>query len=212
MVVDKPVGLPTQAPPGIESLESQLRSQIWTGANPRDANPNRGGYLALPHRLDVPVGGVILIALTKKAARLFSEQFAARTICKTYHAIVSGNAAGIETTWSDSIRKIPDQARVEVIATDAAGGKIATTQVRQVDHDPQNQHTRLVLAPHTGRMHQLRIGAASRGFPIIGDRQYGGLLAESIQLRAVEIEFRDPSNGKQTRVTADPLPWPLSLR
>lgn len=209
MAVEKPAGLPTQAPPGIESLESQLRSQLLRSQLSADANTNWGGYLALPHRLDVAVGGVILVAMTKKSARLFSEQFAARTIHKTYHAIVAGNAVGIETTWSDVIRKIPHQARVEAVTTD---GKNAVTHVQQIDPDPQNQQTRLVLVPHTGRMHQLRIGAASRGFPIIGDLQYGGPAAESIHLRAVAIEFRDPTNGKQTRVTADPLPWPPLLR
>lgn len=220
MAVDKPAGLPTQAPPGIESLESQLRSQLLRSQLLRsqlsgDADSNWGGYLALPHRLDVPVSGVILVAMTKKSARLFSEQFAARTIHKTYHAIVAGNAAGMETTWSDVIRKIPHQARVEVqarVEAVATDGKNALTHVQQIDPDPQNQQTRLVLVPHTGRMHQLRIGAASRGFPIIGDSQYGGPAAESIHLRAVAIEFRDPTNGKQTRVTADPLPWPPLLR
>ena len=59
IVVQKPAGLPTQAPAGVESLESVLRLQL----------ADRSDYIAFPHRLDRPVGGVILVALRKRAAR-----------------------------------------------------------------------------------------------------------------------------------------------
>ena len=196
LAVEKPAGLATQAPPGIHSLESQLRAQLTDSAN----------YLAMPHRLDVPVGGVILVAKSKKAARLLSEQFAARKVDKTYHAIVSGDATGIEKRWKDSIRKICDQAKVEITDESASGSRSAMTQIDEVDYDAATDKTRLVLKPETGRMHQLRIGAASRGFPILGDSIYGDVAGE-IQLRAVSIEFHDPSNGKRVRVDASPLPW-----
>jgi 23S rRNA-/tRNA-specific pseudouridylate synthase len=198
LAVEKPAGLPTQAPPDINSLEHQLRAQLAGSV----------AYLAIPHRLDVPVSGVVLVARTKKAARLLSEQFAARKVSKTYHAIVGGDASGIETTWNDEIRKIPDQPRVEIALSGASDAKSAVTTVQQADFDAASDRTRLILNPQTGRMHQLRIGAASRGFPIIGDSIYGNTSDATIQLRAIAIEFHDPSSGKRTKVSTDPLPWP----
>lgn len=197
LAVEKPAGLPTQAPPGIDSLEQQLRSQLADSLE----------YLAMPHRLDVPVSGVILVATTKKAARLLSEQFAARKIDKTYHAIVAGDATGIENRWNDRILKIADQPKVQIAAENAADAKSAMTRIDQADYDAAADRTRLILKPETGRMHQLRIGAASRGFPILGDSVYGDSAGE-IQLRAVSIRFHDPSNGKRIQVDAPPLLWP----
>ncbi len=84
IAVNKPAGLSTQAPEGADSLESILRKQL----------ADRSEYVAFPHRLDRPVGGVILVALRKRAARLLNEQFAARKVCKEYRAVVSG-----QTHW-----------------------------------------------------------------------------------------------------------------
>ena len=201
IAVDKPAGLPTQAPSQHKSLESVLRKQL----------ADRASYLAMPHRLDVPVSGVVLVALTKKAARLLSQQFEARKISKRYHAIVAGDASQIETQWEDWICKIPDQAKVERGDGDQPGARSATTVVEQADFDEATGRTRLVLRPITGRMHQLRIGASSRGFPIMGDEMYSGGLentAEEIQLRSVSIAFHDPVTGKRIQVDADPLSWP----
>lgn len=81
IAVNKPAGLSTQAPQDIESLESRLKEEI-------------GGtqqYIAFPHRLDRVVSGVILVARTKKAARLLSAQFASRKTRKRYLAVVEGH-------------------------------------------------------------------------------------------------------------------------
>lgn len=214
LAIDKPAEIPTQAAGEIESVELLMRNQLGTGS----------GYLALPHRLDVGVSGVMLVALRKKSARLLSEQFATRKVAKTYHAVVSGDATGIERTWSDLIEKVPGQARVQPVIVDHASGtpesaKLAETEVVKVDYDPRTSTSRLVLRPLTGRMHQLRIGAAKRGFPIMGDRLYRGStdagkdhsqnVQHGIQLRSVRIEFHDPKNGKRLDVSAKSLPWPI---
>ena len=198
LAVDKPAGLPTQAPTRIDSLESRLRIQLGESVT----------YLAMPHRLDVPVSGVVLVAKTKKAARLLSEQFAARKVNKTYHAIVAGDAREVESRWHDQIHKIADQPRVEISQVENSGSKSAVTLVEQANYDASSDRTRLILKPETGRMHQLRIGAASREFPILCDEIYGVNSGEMIQLRAVSIQFHDPRSGKLTTVSATPLPWP----
>lgn len=196
IAVDKPAGLSTQAPPGGDSLESRLRAQLG----------DRATYLTAVHRLDRPVSGIVLVALRKKEARLLSDQFASDKVNKRYAAIVSGRPEPISDTWNDSLRKIPDQPIGEVCAVDADGAKAAQTRVETVAFDAASNRSLIHLFPQTGRMHQLRIHAAHRGHPIVGDDLYGGETAETLQLRAESIEFHDPRNGRRITLTAAPLP------
>ncbi len=193
VVVNKPVGLATQAAPGVQSLESLLHGQLGP----------RGDYLAFPHRLDRPVGGLILVALRKKAARLLSEQFVARKIVKEYHAIVSGRVAPCEQRWSDYLTKIPDLAQAEIADAASVGAKLAETRIAVVKYDAEQDQTQLRMFPLTGRMHQLRVQAARRGHPIVGDTRYGGegISGAGIMLRAHSLTFFDPRNGARVTVT-----------
>ena len=196
VVVDKPAGLSTQAPKAADSLETRLRAQFQ----------DRSDYLAFPHRLDRPVGGVILVAFRKKAARLLGEQFMARKVEKTYVAEVTGRVDPTDLLWRDQLRKIPDQAKVEIVDQSHPEGKLAETKVDVIRYDEQTDRTWLRLSPVTGRMHQLRIQAASRGNPIVGDVLYGGEAipdaTDRIQLRAHSIRFFDPRDSRPVTVTA----------
>lgn len=180
VAVDKPAGLPTQAPPGIPSLETVLRGQF----------SSRSQYVAFPHRLDRSVSGILLVALTKKSARLLSEQFASRKVDKEYRAWVSGSMQRTrESIWVDHLRKVALEPRVEVVAEDADGARRAETGVQRFDYSSELDRSLLRLFPKTGRMHQLRCQAAFRGHPIVGDVAYGGrpLLVED---RKKILEFR----------------------
>lgn len=233
LVVFKPAGLPTQAPAAYGSLESQLRDQR-AAATGGDGKPP---YLALPHRLDRAVSGVILVALTKRAARLLGQQFQSRKIAKTYLAWVQGEVTGETATWSDRLAKVPEQARVEVVpppvsetpaappdfanratAADAlalSDPRAALTTMRVLRR--QNNATLLELRPLTGRMHQLRVQAAHRGHPILGDSLYGSTVPwggepaagepATIALHAWQVGFHDPRSGRWVSVEAPP-DWP----
>ena len=206
IAVAKPAGLATQAPLGIPSVESELVKQL----------AGRCSRIWFPHRLDRPVGGVMLVALTKKAARLLSAQFAARRVRKEYHATVQGTVDG-PTIWSDYLIKIPDQAMAAVVPAEHDGAQAAETAVEVIEVDAANDRTRLRLCPRTGRMHQLRVQSAHRGHPIVGDVLYGAkaqsseqivlasvqttLASERIMLTAHSVVFHDPRNGKQVTVT-----------
>ena len=209
------------------------------------------------HRLDVATAGVVLVATTKRSARLLSQQFASGSVQKTYRGIVAGDASAIETTWDDWITKIDHEPRVTAMrirpesqdlivfaessetssvadisepspsdlgpSSDLGppsdlgspcdlgssrdpippnpAAKRATTRVVQVNYHAESRRSHLILRPTTGRMHQLRIGAASRGFPIIGDTMYGfdginGVPPATIDLRAVGLRFRDPVSAR----------------
>ena len=215
----KPVGLATQAPPGIESVEQWLRDRLG-----RDAS----GYLGVPHRLDRAVSGVVLMAATPRAARKLSRQFEEREITKTYLAVVETGAAAKETLpgadaveWRDLLRKIPEEARSEIVDSQALAAREAITHASWIDCAGRDEGKRLLkLMPVTGRMHQLRLQAASRGLPIVGDELYGGPplgdgdeRERPILLHAWRIDYADPDSGERISVEA-PLPdhWPAWAR
>jgi 23S rRNA pseudouridine1911/1915/1917 synthase len=214
VAVAKPAGLATQAPPGAASVEAWLRGTLPDGA-----------YVGVPHRLDRAVSGVLLLAVTPRAARKLSRQFERREIAKTYLASLTGPGvdavtSGQEATWRDWIVKIPDEPRARIAGADEPGARAAETRVRFLGRTgPGVLGVR--LEPLTGRMHQLRVQAAARGLPIVGDTLYGAspeptASAEPrrrpIALHAWRISYTDPDTGEIIRVEA-PLPagWPAGL-
>ena len=237
VAVWKPAGLATQAPTGIPSAESWLRRQLH--------GDNAGGYIGVPHRLDRGVSGVVLFAATPRAARKLSRQFERREIHKTYLAIVACGDVDGETvermsaevvTWRDMVEKIADEARTRIVPADEPGGREAVTLARlrcQLAAD----RLLLELSPVTGRMHQLRLQAAARGLPIVGDDLYGVVdeawmkfpqpkppqtraavvppaddpRMRPIALHACRISYADPDTGSEVMIEAAlPTYWPES--
>jgi 23S rRNA pseudouridine1911/1915/1917 synthase len=230
LAVAKPAGLATQAPAGIPSVESLVRERLFGAAvaAAQSAGHRRhpGGFLGVPHRLDRAVSGVLLLATTPRAARQLSRQFERREIRKSYLAIVTPSATSTLTRdmafeWRDTIRKVPDEPRAEIVLEGIADGRAAVTIGRAVPAAaagillPEVGTLILELEPLTGRMHQLRVQAASRGLPVVGDTLYGGRplgdpAFTAIGLHAWRITFRDPATGAETTVTCPPPtspPW-----
>jgi 23S rRNA pseudouridine1911/1915/1917 synthase len=213
LAIDKPAGLATQAPPGIDSVEAWVRRQVAGG--PRD-------YLGVPHRLDRAVSGVLLMALTPRAARQLSRQFERREVGKSYLAIVAAAVAPVAGTWRDLVEKVPDEPRARLAAADSPTAREAVTDVHVVAPLAGGGRWLLELLPRTGRMHQLRLQAASRGMPIVGDAAYGGAAGwgpdvadprlAAIALHAWRIAYRDPADGREVRVEAPPpAAWPAEV-
>ncbi len=217
VAIQKPPGLATQAPPGIPSVETWLRDRLH-GGDPR-------GYVGVPHRLDRAVSGVLLMAATPRAARKLSRQFERREVAKTYLAVVGGAATATEplpfgdgAEWRDAVEKVPEEARSRIVAADGAGGREAVTRVVRLPcRDAASSDWLLRMEPLTGRMHQLRLQAAARGMPIVGDVLYGGRpLAgggddreRPILLHAWRIAYDDPDTDERITIEAPPPPhWP----
>jgi 23S rRNA pseudouridine1911/1915/1917 synthase len=212
LVLNKPAPLLTQAPDGVPCLEAWAKAYIK-----EKYNKPAGVYLAVPHRLDRPVSGVIVFARNTKAAQRLQAQFEYRTVQKTYWALVEGHLSEQAGTWEDWLRKVPEEARVERAEPNAADAKLAKLSfklVAKLEH-----HSVLELEPETGRMHQLRVQSAWRGHPILGDAQYSssvpfGPKAELprdavIALHARTLQFEHPFRSERLTFTA-PLPdyWP----
>jgi 23S rRNA pseudouridine1911/1915/1917 synthase len=218
LAVAKPAGLPTQAPPGIASVESLVREWLFgesvIAARGTQTPQHRRGYLGVPHRLDRAVSGVLLLATTPRAARQLSRQFERRQIAKTYLAIVTSHGASLaegETfEWRDMIRKVPDVARAEIVPVGIADGREAITTGRVLA--ARGDQRLLTLEPLTGRMHQLRVQAAARGMPVLGDVLYDGSpvsdetneRSRPIALHAWRIAFTDPDTSRPTEVICPP--------
>ena len=129
-----------------------------------------GGEIFTLHRLDKNVGGVMVYARTKQAAAALSKVIAAGEMDKEYVAIVHGTPPA-EGDWEDLLFKDSRKNKVFVVKRQRAGVKAARLTYRCLRAGEQSL-VRVHL--HTGRSHQIRVQFSSRGFPLVGDRKYGG--------------------------------------
>jgi RluA family pseudouridine synthase len=167
LVVNKPAGLLTQAPPGIDSLEIVVKDFYrQREGKPADAQI----YLGIVHRIDRPVTGAILFARHQRAAQRLAKQFEQRTVDKVYWALVEGEVAGEQGTWLDHLHKRHGMAQAIVVPQEDPRGKHAVLHYRVLSRFARS--TLLEISLETGRTHQIRIQSASRGHAVLGDHQY----------------------------------------
>ena len=214
LAVVKPAGLLTQGTAaGEPTLETAVRRYL---------NPGAPGttYLGTVHRLDRPVSGVVVWARTPKAARRLADQFARREARKEYWAIVEGRSPASSPPdeveiWDDWLNP-PDAEGVVRPGRSGAGGRHAITRVAVAGVSgtrlPEGTSW-LRLWPETGRTHQLRYQAMSRGRPVLGDAAYGAArpFPRGIALHARALTVRHPVL-KTTLTWVAPLPaeWALA--
>lgn len=215
LVVCKPSGIATQAPAGIESMESCLKAWLLAREG-RDGNI----YLGVPHRLDRPASGALVFARNSRAAARVSRQFEERTVRKSYWALVAGNVVPTSGEWIDNVRKIYGRPLAEIVADDDPTGRRAVLRYRVLAETELGAWLEIEL--QTGRTHQIRLQAASRGHPILGDFMYGSTIPfgpamdderrRPIALHARRLAFRHPMTPEMVDVTA-PLPptWRAAL-
>ena len=211
LVVNKPPGVLTQAPPGIDSLEVRIKTYLGGG------NGLDGIYLGVPHRLDRPATGAILFAKDLRTLRKLGTQFEKRRVHKVYWACVEGRVAAETGRWEDFLYKVAGESRAEVVGPGHPEGRHAALHYRVLK--TFDWGTGLEIELETGRTHQIRIQAASRGHPVLGDRQYGSTVAfgpqfedqrlQAIALHARSLAFRDPETRQTVTVVATvPEYWP----
>lgn len=210
LVVNKPPGLLTQAPPGIDSLEHRIKRFL------KEREQKSGGvYLGVPHRLDRPVSGVIVFAKHVRAARKLSEQFEARTVRKTYWAMVGGQVELDSGSWIDHLKKLENEPRAIVVDVSDPEGRKAVLHYRVLSRRPNESLLEIEL--ETGRMHQIRVQCGSRGHPLLGDELYGSGRAfgptvldvreRLIALHARRLEFRHPMTDEPLSISAPLTNW-----
>jgi len=202
IAIDKPAGLVVHAGAGARSgtLVNRLVHHFSTLSQV-------GGELrpGIVHRLDQGTSGVLLVARNDAAHRSLAAQFAARTVEKTYLALVQGHVRNQEGRITAPIARDPVR-RIRMTAK-LATGRSALTEYRVLRRF--EKFTYLEVRIGTGRTHQIRVHLASIGHPVAGDKLYGAAAAERFFLHAWRIVFTSPATGQRATVEA-PLPKELT--
>jgi len=166
-------------------------------------------FLGLVHRLDRPVSGVMLFARTSKAAGRLTRSFARRDVTKRYLAVVEGRPAQDEGTLTGHVERAHLRSRLAARPTPRS--REATLTYRVLGHDAG--HALLIVAPQTGRHHQIRLQLSAAGTPIVGDLKYGASAAlpdRTIALHAALLRVPHPVRDERVTIVAPPPatpPW-----
>lgn len=193
LALAKPSGLLSQPGLGPEQADSLItRAQ------------RRWPEVRLVHRLDRDTSGLILLARDADTHRLLSAAFADRRVHKTYLARVHGVPAARGGLIDQPLARLANRPPRYGVVPVEAGGKPALTRWRRLD--PRRCGNTLLLQPHTGRSHQLRVHLAWLGHPVLGDPLYGDpASAPRLQLHAAGLRLRHPVTGRPLRLRVDPL-------
>jgi 23S rRNA pseudouridine1911/1915/1917 synthase len=196
LAVDKPAGMTVHPAPGHPS--STLVNAIL--AHCKDLS-GIGGVLrpGIVHRLDRDTSGVILVAKNDAAHNGLARQLKARTVEKTYIALVEGTPSPDTGIIDAPVARDPRNRKRMAIVD---GGRDAVTAYRVMER--LEGASLLELRPRTGRTHQIRVHLAAIGHPIIGDRTYGrpSKVVSRQFLHAATIAFDHPRSGERLTVAA----------
>ena len=143
-------------------------------------------FLGLVHRLDRPVGGIMVFARTSKAASRLSRDFNEHKVIKKYLAIVNGKLMG-NGKFVDYIDK---DSKGNSFISDK--GKRAELEYEVLDYNEEYDCTLVSVLLHSGRHHQIRVQFASRGHYLLGDQRYGVQDKKQIALFAYYLSFVHP--------------------
>lgn len=158
-------------------------------------------YVGLVHRLDRPVGGIMVFAKTSKAASRLSEQIRKNELKKTYIAVVNGILKEKSGTWKDYL--IKNEQKNITYTTTKNKGKEAILDYTVLEEN--NNMSLLKINLKTGRSHQIRVQTSSRGYPIIGDSKYGNNKDNiNIALFAYKLEFIHPTTKETLTFKINP--------
>ena len=202
LVVEKPANVPVQADAsGDEDLLTACKGYI----KEKYQKPGEV-YLGLVHRLDRPVGGVMVFARTSKAAARLTEQFSAHRARKRYAAAVEGDAPA-EGRLTDFLMKNESTNTTAVVAVGTPGAKQAKLSFRTLARE--KGLSLLDVDLQTGRPHQIRVQLSHAGYPIHGDQRYNpaAKVGEQIRLWAYALTIAHPTLKEEMTFYALP-PFP----
>lgn len=211
LVVVKPCNMPTQEDrSGDPDLLSTLKHYIKkTYGKPGQV------YLGLVHRLDRPVGGVMVFAKTSKAASRLANSIRTRTFDKTYSAVVHGCPHPLEGRLTHYLVKNNRLNKVFSTQQHTKGAKGAILDYRVVHTVEQLSLLKINLL--TGRPHQIRVQLSEIGHPLLGDQKYGKHMntpGQQIALWSTELQFTHPTTKEPLYFYYSPLetgqyPWTI---
>jgi 23S rRNA pseudouridine1911/1915/1917 synthase len=205
LAYNKEAGVPCQSTPydAWNNVFEGLRRMLGDEPVPKGGGPARrgdpggdAGYLALHHRLDLSVSGVMMFALSQRANKPLFEAFRDRRVEKVYRAVVCGEPR--EDGWVETA-PIGRKAG-KYLCVPPGRGKAAETAFRVIRR--VRDRALVEALPRTGRTHQIRLHLALCGLPILGDRQYGGRPYPRTLLHALRLSLAHPVKKKYISVEA----------
>ncbi len=157
-------------------------------------------YVGLVHRLDRPVGGVMVFAKTSKAASRLSNQVREKIFKKKYLAVVDGKLEQEQGTLEDYLYKDERNNISKVVDKNKKNAKLAILDYKVLAYNELKNLTLLEINLHSGRHHQIRVQLAHSGHSIFGDQKYGTRgQGKQIALWAYELTIQHPIS-KETMV------------
>jgi len=150
-------------------------------------------YLGLIHRLDRPVGGVMVFAKTSKAAARLSEQVRNKELKKKYLVIVNGKLDKERDILEDYLLKNERNNLSKVVKEGTKNSKFASLDYEVIKYNEETNLSVLKINLHTGRHHQIRVQLSSRDHSIYGDQKYGERgRGKQIALWAYSLTIKHP--------------------
>lgn len=199
LVVVKPVGIATQGEGrGQEDLLSLLKVFI----KQRDVKPGNV-FLGLVHRLDQPVGGVMVFAKTSKAASRLSQQIREHAMRKTYLAVVEGILLPRTGALHHFLHK--DHVRNRVSVRNIGGGTAQEAELHYEALEQAHNRTLVRIELVTGRSHQIRAQFSAIHHPLVGDVKYGAKEPGALALWAFALRFEHPTTHEIMEFTSEPI-------
>lgn len=197
LLINKPTGLLSLSgkhPDNIDSVHYRLVKDFPTAT--------------MVHRLDFGTSGLLIIALDKATNAHLTKQFQARTVVKSYTALLHGHVERNTGIIDIPIVKDKDNFPLQKVCYDS--GKAAQSEYRVVERVMEPFTTKVTFTPITGRTHQLRVHSRELGHPILGCDLYATdeafFMADRLMLHATTIEFNHPVTGQRVNASC-PCPF-----
>ena len=209
LVVKKPVNILSQ---GDDTNDKDMVNLLKNYVKEKYNKPGNV-FIGLVHRLDRPVGGVMVFAKTSKAASRLSEQVRNKSFKKTYRAVIHGTMNKKEDTLKDYLYKNKKTNMVSVVSKNYKDAKNAELDYKTLQSKDNFSLVQIDLK--TGRPHQIRVQFSSRKHPLFGDQRYGqsvNKVGQQIALWSYKIEITHPTTKEKMEFICEPPkehPWNL---
>lgn len=209
LIVEKPVNIPVQED---RSKDKDLLTMLKEDIKVRYEKPGNV-YLGLVHRLDRPVGGVMVFAKTSKSASRLSDALRRKAIKRTYLAVVHGVFAKKQDVLEDFLVKDHRQNIVSVAKPNHPKAKKAILRYNVLEE--KDGFSLLAVELQTGRPHQIRVQLSSRQHPLYGDQKYGQQVnkpGQQIALWSHTLTLEHPVKKEELKLVSLPpskFPWNL---